>query len=337
VLRKGYPYLDRNRHLKRDVYARLKGLAWMALKGFTDLYPGYRALQKDAGAQQRLGFRVNAFPCYDTFRVLQNNVLNGILLEELLNMLLEEQVAHHPQLGEHQAEDATPLEARRRDRVAHYNPHYGVRMYKLDLRWDIHTEALLTQQFTHGLGHEGHHLPILTQRLEKAGVNGLTLTVDNNYVSFHHIALQWRHGTPLQFKPQQEWQPNPEKSHEGVLKRYQKHWRHPQFLPHASLEAKLRWLIDHGTPNDLDAVGRYLRDHQLHERTETEQSHVQYARSRNEALNHELKRLPWQPTRKGIREAHHRANLCCLFLHMVQITRLQNGVRTGLCLTAHIL
>lgn len=336
VLREAYPYVDHVPGLKEEAHARVRFVAWKALKGFRQLAPAYRRLVEDVGAQRLLGFR-DGVPCYDTFREFLHERLSGCVHDRLLAALLAEQRRQLPTLGATQVQDATPLEARRREEEAPYSPHYGVRMMKLELRWDTVHEALLAQQFYDGLANEGEWLPALTARLQQAGLRAGRATVDGGYPSFRNIALQWRSGHALSHRPQAGWAVDPEAALEDVQKRYQSHWRHPAFRADAPHDAKLRFLVDHGTEHDVDAVGRYLRDAYLSTRTTEEAAFVRSQRALNEALNGEIKRLPLHPAKRGTRELLRRSQACTLTLHLVQLTRLQHGVTAHLCRTANLL
>jgi len=336
VLKEAYPYLDHVPGLKRDVHARVRFIAWMTLRGFNQLASAHRTLQHDVDAQRLLGFH-ERLPCYDTLREFVHERLSGCVLDQLLTELLVEQRRLLPDLGRVQVQDATPLEARRREDEAPYNPHYGVRMMKNELRWDVAHEALLTQQFYDGLAHEGQWLTPLTLRLVEAGIQHASLTVDGGYTSFHNIALQWRHGVVLSYRVQEGWKPDREVALADVLKRYQTHRTNASFLVEASLDAKLRFLVDHGSEHDVEAVGRYLRDTYLADRTPGQEALVKSHRSQNEGLNAEYKRLPVAPARRGTQELLRRSQACSLTLHLVQLCRLQHGVTTHLCRTANIL
>lgn len=336
VLKEAYPYLDHVPGLKEEIHARAKFIAWMTLKGFNKLAPAVRLLKLDVDAQRLLGFQ-REIPCYDTLRDFMNERLTECRHDRLLAELLVEQRRLLPTLGLAQVQDATPMEARRREVEAPYNPHYKTRMMKLELRWDSHHEALLAQRDYDGIMGESPWIIVLTNHLRSHGVHGTMLTVDGGYTSFQHIALQWRHRQILHYRKQDAWNINREDAEQDVLKRYQSHRRNPDFLVDASLEAKLRFLIDHGTPQDVEAAGKYLRDDYISTRTTEENDFVNGQRSMNEALNGEYKRLPTTPARCGKQELRRRKEACTLTLHLVQLTRLQNGVTTNLCRTANIL
>jgi len=335
VLREAYPYLERNGGLKRGAHARLRAGAWMALRGHNQLRAGVKALGKDEEAQRLLGFS-DGLPHYDTFRELFHERLTGKRFDRLVDALLREQKRLEPDLGKRQEQDATPVEARRREEKVPYHPHYKARMHKLELRWDAEHEALLVHQFYHGLAFEGKWLVPLTKRVRRAGIRGESLTVDGSYTSFVLIAWHWRHDLPLKYRRQEGWAVDEEEAREDVERRFQRWWEHAEFPARASWEAKLRFLVDHGSPHDGEAVGRWLRDHEVTQQTDDEQRLVKRGRSANEGLNAELKRLPLYPARRGAREMLRRAQACVLTLHTVQLTRLQNGVREHLCRTADI-
>lgn len=336
VLKEAYPYLERDEGLKASVHARVRFLAWATLKSYNTLYPAWRRLAHDLDAQHLLGFH-EGVPCYDTFREFIHERLSGVLHDRLLEALLTEEHRGLPSLGTIQVEDATPVEARRREEEAPYNPHYGVRMMKLELRWDVDHEALLTQQFYDGLVHEGRWLVALTDRLHDAGVRGTRLTVDGGYPSLQNVALQWRAGQPLKYKAQEGWKIDAPAALADVQKRYQAHRHDHGFRSDAPLCAKLCFLVDHGTEHDMEAVGRYLRDDYVSTKTAQADDAVKSHRSQNEGLNAEYKRLPLAPARRGARELLRRSQACSLTLHLVQLTRIQHGVTTHLCRTAHLL
>lgn len=335
VLRGAFPYLERNRNLKENLHARVRAAVWMTLRGYNQLRPAYKALEQNPEAQRLLGFST-ALPCYDTFREFFHERLSGGRFERLMEALVREQKRLETALGERQEEDATPLEGRRREEEAPFNPHYKVRMHKLELRWDAEHEALLAHQFYHGTAHEGRWLPVLTARTERAGVKAKTLTVDGSYTSLALIAWHWRRGVRLQFRRQGGWVVNEAEAREGVERRFRRHWEHPAWPVEASWEGRLCFLVDHGSKEDVEAVGSWLRDDALTRRTGEDEKVVKKERSQNEGLNAELKRLPLLPARRGSREMLRRVQACVLALHMVQLTRLQNGVREHLCRTADI-
>jgi hypothetical protein len=262
--------------------------------------------------------------------------LAGGRFERLMQALLLEAKRIEPSLGREQVQDATPLEARRREERAPFHPHYGVRMHKLELRWDPAHEAVLADQIYHGLAHEGRWLEPLTARVERAGIRGTTLTVDGSYTAFALIAWHWRHGLPLKYRRQEGWVVDEDEAREGVERRFQGHWKDSEFPAGASWETKLRFLADRGTEEDVKAVGRWVRDHELSTQTEEGSKAVKRGRSENEGFNAELKRLPLGPARRGAREMLRRVQACVFTLHAVQLTRLQNGVREHLCRTADI-
>jgi len=336
VLREAYPDLDRIHGFKKRVHARLRFLVWMTVKDFNQIKPAYKLLRHDLDAQLLLGFS-DGLPSYETLRKFINKLLTGARHEKLLSVLIVEQHRLLPTLGAVQVEDATPVQARRRETEAPYNPHYKIRMHKLELRWDIQREALLTQQFYHGTAGEGRWLTIFTDRLDDLGIKGTQLTIDGGYTSFLHIALQWCVGQPLSYKTQEGWKVDKQAAQESVLKRYQNLWQHPDFLTETPFAAKLRFLIDHGTEHDIDAAGRYIRDEYLTTKTTEEFDFVNSHRSQNEGLNAEYKQLPLGPARRGSLELLRRSQACCLTIHLVQLTRIQNGVSTHLCRVTNIL
>jgi len=68
-----------------------------------------------------------------------------------------------------------------------------------------------------------------------------------------------------------------------VDRRFQRHWRDEGFPRDAPWEERLRFLFDHGSERDVEAVGRWLRDHEIMSRTEEGSKAVKGGRSKNEA------------------------------------------------------
>lgn len=334
ILKQAYPYLDRNPGLKEAVHARIRFLAWMTLRGHVELAAAYRELEDDPEAARRLGF--TWFPKYDTIRECLYDRLGEALMPGLIRALLREQKRLLPTLGEDQVEDATPLPARPRDQQAPYNGHYKTRMRKLELRWDHPHEALLAHAFYGGTEDEEPYAEILGRRLEDAGIHAQALWVDNGYTSFQAHAAQFRRGTRLIHRPQEDWRVDEPGARADVAARAQKHWRHPDYPVEGSLLDQARFLVDHGSQADREAVGRWVRDRMLADPSSEEAAALRARRSRNEALNGRFKLLPTGPPMRGARAQYGRVLACVLTVHMVQLTRLQNGVRHGLCRTRHI-
>lgn len=334
VLEHAYPYLEHLPRLKDRVHARIKFLAWMTLKGHDRIQPAYNALIADDQAPELLGF-THGIPAYDTLRECINDRLPPVM-DRLMHTLLCEQQRLLDTLGNQQAEDATPSRAARFEDGCPYNGHRECEMHKAELRWDAEHEALLAQQYYHGTAGEGQFLVPLNQRLIDAGIEQGRLTVDGSYTSFELIAKSWAQGFELRFKQQAHWTIDAEGAREDVEKRYNEHWHHEAYHGDASLEQKAVFLVRHGTKHDREAVGRWLRDRQLEGLTEDQAARRRWIRSGNEAWHGHVKRLPFEPARKGQREMLRRFWACCLTLHMVQLTRGQHGVSEGLCRTAHI-
>lgn len=334
VLREAYPYLDHNPGLKQTVHARVRFIAWATLKGHNKWYPAWRRLAHDLDAQALLGFR-DGVPCYDTIREFVHERLAGDRFDRLVQALVAEQARLCPDVGLVQVEDATPIEAMRHDESVPYNEHYQCRMMKLEARWDPEREALLAHEFYDGTAHESAYLLPLSERASAAGCAKGLLVVDRAYSGFDLVARSFGDGFRLVFKTQDEWRVDAAAAKLDVEKRYQEHWRHAGFRVDASFEFRLRFLVDHGSVQDVEAVGRFLRDEMLEDRS---LDGVREAfRAQNEGLNAELKRLPMRPMRRGVSWLRRRAEACVLTLHLVQLTRLQHGVRRGLCRTASIL
>lgn len=335
ILKEAYPYLDHVPGLKADVHARLRFVGWMTLRGFHQLAPAHRAAQAEPEAMRKLGF-AHGLPSYETLRDFLHDRLTPPRIERLKTILLREQKRLLPTLGERQAQDATPVEARRHDDQAPYNGYYEAHVQKLEARWDTHHEALLADQFYKGTANEGRWLDPFTGRLERVGIHAQTLVVDGQYASLQTIAAQWRRGTHHLYRAQDGWVVDEPEARRDLAKRIQSHWKDDAFAVEGSWEARVRFLHDHGSDPDREAVGRWVRDHALTHRTSQESARISADRSQNEGLNAQLKTLPLAPARKEAREMLRRAQACTLTLHLVQLTRLQNGVRDHLCRTSYL-
>lgn len=334
VLKQAYPYLEHRPGLKHRVHARVKFLAWMTIKGYDRIRPAYNALLADDQAPELLGF-TQGIPAYDTLRECINDRLPCVM-DRLMHALLCEQKRLLDTLGDQQAEDATPDRAARFEDDCPYNGHREMEMHKAELRWDAQHEALLAQQYYHGTAGEGQFLLPLNQRLIDAGIEQGRLTVDGSYTALERIAESWEQGFELRFKQQAHWTIDAEGAREDVKKRYNEYWAHEAYQGGASIRQKATFLVRHGDERDREAVGRWLRDRQIEGLTEDEAGRRRWIRSGNEAWHRHIKRLPFEPVRKGQREMLRRFWACCFTLHLVQLTRIQQGVEEGLCRTAHI-
>lgn len=335
MLEQAYPYLERNTHLKPKVHARIKFAAWMTLKGHEHVLTAYHALLADPQAIDLLGF--DTLPAYDTLRECLNDRLTPTIKAQLMHALLAEQKRLLDTLGDQQAQDTTPVHAPRWEDDCPYNGYREVEMHRCELRWDPTHEALLTQQFYHGTCKEDRWILPFNTRLDQVGIQHATLTVDGGYTALHLIAKSWEQGTLLRFKAKAHWDLDLETARKDMEKRYNKHWRHEAYLKGADLEQKATFLVRHGTDNDTKAVGKWLRNRQIEELSEAEETARRWIRSRNEGLHRPLKRLPFEASWKGQARMLARVQAVCLTVHLVQLTRLQNGVTHGLARTAHIL
>jgi len=75
--------------------------------------------------------------------------------------------------------------------------------------------------------------------------------------------------------------------------RFQRHWKVEGLARGVSWEQKLRLPFDQGSEHDGEAVGRWLRDHEIMAQTEEGAKAVKSGRGENEGLNAESKRLPF--------------------------------------------
>lgn len=330
-----YPAARFNAGMMHKAGTRLRFWAWTALKGHNNLHSGYQALLVNADAQRLLGFE-GRLPCYETLRRFAYELLTPDRAKALKTAILQDMKRLAPDLGKRQVQDCTPHEALRRDEAAPYNPHYKVAMHRLELRWDPDREALLADQFFNGIAHENQWANHLTNRLVKVGLRPESLTTDNGYSGFHNQAHHWRLGIKLIHKAQDSWVIDVEAAGREVERRYKQHWHHRDWHRNAPWERKLRLLHDHGSNQDREAVGRWLRDHELTHRPQGQEAQRQQLRAQNEGLNAELKRLPLRPQRQGALWQLRRVLACTLTLALVQWNRLLHGATKNLCRTAYI-
>lgn len=335
ILAECYPSITTRPKMLAKAEARLRFVAWMTLAGHDNPHAAHAALKARPDAVRKLGFP-DGLPSYETLRDFWYDRLTPTRQAALKHRILADTKRRHPRLGRHQAQDCTPAEGRRDDSSLPYSPYYETRMHRAELRWDVEHEALLADQYYDGLAHEGRWLNVLNARVEDAGVHPQTLTVDNGYASRPNHAATWRTGTRLLYRQLEQWRLDPEVRAEDVESRYRKHWRHDAWTPDADRETMLRFLIDHGSDRDVEAAGAWLRDEELSGRSDEDEALRRRDRSGNEGLNGEYKRLPTTPDRRGALALFRRHLACTLTLMLVQWTRVQNGVRTGLCRTGYI-
>jgi hypothetical protein len=307
----------------------------MTLKGHEHLLTAYHALLANPQAIDLLGFKT--LPAYDTLRECLNDRLTPPIQAKLMHTLLAEQKQLLETLGNQQAQDTTPVRAARWEEDCPYNGYREVEMHRCELRWDPEHEALLTQQYYHGTCKEDRWILPFNTRMQAAGIRHTTLTVDGGYTALALIAKSWEQGYRLRFKAKKHWDLDVETAREDVEERYNDHWKHEAYLKGANIEQKATFLVRHGTDNDVEAVGKWLRNAQIQDLSETEETARRWIRSRNEGLHRPLKRLPFEASWKGQARMLSQVQAACLTLHLVQLARLQHGVTEGLARTAHIL
>lgn len=329
-----YPAARRREDLRREAVARLRMWAWATLKGHDNLHSAYQALRVDGESVRLLGFD-GGLPSYETLRCLVNERLTPDLMTMLQQAVLADMKRLRPSLGRVQVQDCTPHEALRRDDSTPYNPHYQVRMHRLELRWDAEHAVLLDHQFYHGNANESRWLNVMTGRLGDLCLAPEILVVDNGYAGFANHAYHGARGIRVLHRNQESWCVDEPGSLADVQKRYASHWKHPDWRA-APLDAQLRFLYQHGSDADRQAVGRYLRDTSLTNLAPEMDALRSQMRAQNEGLNAELKQLPLRPQRGGALWLLRRALACTLTLFLVQWTRLRHGATKNLCRTAYI-
>ena len=123
LLKEMFPRFER---IKQRVYARIKLVIYMTLKGEKYITDAYRKLQTNREVAENLGFNPDNLPSYETIRHFINEILQN-KIEEIFYAVVKEIQKQLKRNGEWDGriiEDAVVITAKRGDDEADYSGYY---------------------------------------------------------------------------------------------------------------------------------------------------------------------------------------------------------------------
>ena len=336
-LKKIFPRFER---IKEKVYARIRLLLFMKLRGIKFISTAYRIIQTNEIIAENLGFDFDNLPTYETIR----HFINDLLLDELDTMFysivkeIDRNLRKNRDKISKASEDATVITAKRNDEEAKYSGYYKTKGWKKDLLRDSHG-IFISYEDMEINDNEGDALLHHLQKLKEVGIKLEELTVDGKYPTYENIAIaKCGYGTNLLYKPQKHWVYNEKGSVRKLHEKYSKYWRDNYYKANQSIDYELQFLYKKG---EYEYVGAYFRNIQVKKYEVNEKLRKKIIRKRNgdEGFNSYIKQhvgfesdLP----RKGRKNAFFHTTLCLITLNMVALTRLQNGIKENLTSVAYL-
>lgn len=337
VLKEMFPRLE---YIRLKVYARVRLVLFMKLRGIKCITDAYRILQTNPMVTENLGFYPDNLPVYETIRHFINDLL-AEKVDKVFYRVVEEidrRMKNKGEKLEKGREDATVITAKRNDDEAEYSGYYKTKGWKKDLL--VSKQGIFLSYKDMGINDdEGYVLPYHLQKLKEVGINLDSLTVDGGYPSYENIAIaHCGYQTNLLYKPQKHWVYNEKGSPRKIRERYSRYWKDEWYKPDATIEYELQFLYKKG---EYEYVGAYFRNLQVkkYEASEELRKEITQGRNESEGFNSYLKQragFESELPRKGKKEAFFHTTLCLLALNMVALTRLQNGITENLTSVAYL-
>jgi hypothetical protein len=257
------------------------------------------------------------------------NLVLDLMVIELRKELSRKRI----RLGRRIAVDSTPLEGMYRDEDAEFNGHYKVNMYKIHQATCVDTGLSLAKIVSRANDYDGDYLIPLTRKLQHLGIAVEEVIGDQHYGTFNNWArLNIEHGIKTYFNLSK----NDTYRHDGtparLRKQYNSMWRETDYVPEASLEYILKFLLAHGV---VDSVGAYFRNQwfELKERDPEKWQKIYDKRTAAERFHSHIKEqlgLERNLRVKGIESVEVYTNLFWIAEIAAALTRVQNGIRKSL-------
>ena len=323
-----------------DPEGMLRCILYFGLKGYQHLTEAWRDLEVRPGLVEALG--LDSVPPYKTYWHFGAVRLGDDGLERVFSLLVElvvsEGEARGISIGECVTVDATPLETGSRDRRAEYSVHYEVRGYKGHNVVDTEHGVPLDFRVTRLNHHESPELRDALQRVRGRGCTIKLVLADtgydgwNNY-SFVNQVMGARLVTGF--------------AHNVILSRfgetqyiwdmYEERWRDEYYVPGALVEERLAFLYQRGRCRE---VGHYHRNEVLRVLLSDPWS---YHKEYNRRVLIEGEHGYWKQhvgmskfEGRPMEFIERRCQMRLMGMLAAALTRLQNGVTRGLCLTVGI-
>ena len=323
-----------------DPEGMLRCILYFGLKGYDHLTEAWRDLEVRPGLIEALG--LDSVPPYKTYWHFGAVRLGDEGLERVFSLLVGQVVsegqARGLSIGECVTVDATPLETGRRDRRAEYSEHYEVRGYKAHNVVDTEHGIPLDFRVTRINDHESPEIRGALQRVVGRGCPVRLVLADAGYDGWKNYAfVNLEIGARLVTGFQHNVVLSEIGEAEHIWHLYERSWKDDDYVPGVSFDERLKFLYRKGREKE---VGRYHRNEVLRVLLSDPWS---YHREYNRRVLIEGDHGYWKQhvgmskfEGRPMEYIESRCRIRLIGMLAAALTRLQNGVTRGLCLTVGI-
>ena len=325
-----------------DPEGMLRIVLYFGIKGYHHLTQAWRDLHHRP--ELAWSFGLDGVPPYKTLWhfVHCRLGLDGMheLFSRLVELVVSEGRARGLPLGEVVSVDSMPIETCIRDTRAQYHPHYEVRGYKAHNVVDSEHGVPLDFKLTVLHRSEGPELPAALRRSLGRGCpirDVLADTAYNSYDNFSvvHQELRARFWTRFPAHASIDFKGEADR----LWNRYERCWKDDGYAPGVSFERRLEYLYRKGGYYRQD-VGRYYRNETFRVLLSDPERYEEMYNRRTlvEGVQGYWKQHVGLTKMEGrtMEFIDLRITVRLMGLLAVALTRLQNGIRSGLCETVGI-
>jgi hypothetical protein len=325
-----------------DPEGMLRVVLYFGIKGYQHLTQAWRDLHHRP--ELAWSFGLEGVPPYKTLWhfVHKRLGLEGVreLFSRLVELVVSEGRARGLPLGDVVSVDSMPIETCLRDKRAQYNPYYEVRGYKAHNVVDSHHGVPLDFKLTVLNRSEDQELPDALRRVRGRGCpieNVLADTAYNSQGNFSIVCQELRARLWTRFSKTAVIDRLGEV--ERLWNRYERCWKDDGYEPGVSFERRLEYLYCKGGIHRLD-VGRYYRNESFRVLlSDPERYEEMYNRRTLIEGNQGYWKQHIGMTKlegRSMEFIEVRITVRMIGILAVALTRLQNGMRSGLCETVGI-
>lgn len=332
----------RPQQVRWDPEAMLRVVLYFGIMGYQHLTRAWRDLALRPELTHALG--LDDVPPYKTLWhfVTVRLGLEGVheLFSRLVELVVSEGHARGLPIGETVSVDAMPIETGPRDQRAQYSPHYKVRGYKahnvVDTVYGIPLDVKVTQMYVG----ESPELPGAVRRVKARGCSVREVVADTGYDSFENFGVVCQElGARFWMRFPKTAIIDPDGEAEHLSRLYERCWKDDAYEPRAPLERCLSFLYGR-KPRWRELVGRYHRNEAFRL---VLSDPLRWEREYHRRSFMENNQGYWKQhvgmTKVEGRPMHHvelRYVIRLVGVLASVLTRLQNGVRSGLSETVGI-
>jgi len=314
--------------IRASIFKKLMKIRW-----YTQLSAYLQTHKEDA---KNLGFD-DKIPNYRTFRHFEIERLGEHGVEQVLDALVveirKELHKNGVKFGERVGADSTPLVAKRSDKDAAWNAHYGKYMYKMHAIVDVDTNIPIACYISSGEKHDGLYLPPLLLKARSLGIDFDYFYGDNHYASVESFAtISTVFGAKARVNLRVDAVFNKNATYAKIVEAYQRLWKHKFYKIDADPSYMEYALVIAG---EGKLVGAYHRNCFMREYEECPDCVLDDYHQRNkvEGLNGHLKQnalLEAYLDGRGIKYVEVHARMTLVAILAVALTRAQHGMTEGL-------